>query len=67
MARKYTNGAILVTLFQPTSGDILNVHANGHILQKRVHGSGWRQWAIIPIWGLGSVVSFLLDRGYNAS
>ena len=67
MARKNANGPVLVTLVfnLKTSGQArLSVHGNGHILQKRQTG-GWRQWAIVPLWGLGSVVDWLKKRGWR--
>lgn len=65
MASKYKNGDVLVTLRKTTEGlhHTLNVHENGHILAKRPYG-GWRQWAIVPVWGLGNVVEYIKSKGY---
>jgi hypothetical protein len=62
MARKYANGPILWTLEKDAL--LFNIHANGHILQRRATG-GYRQWAIVPLWGIGNVVDWLIDAGFE--
>lgn len=78
MAAKYLNGPALCTLERnivtSESRDaegarqaegytvVMSVHANGHILEKR---GRWRQWAIVPIDGIGSVVDYLIGQGWT--
>ena len=61
MAAKYKNGAILWTMC--LDNHVLNFHENGHILQRVT--DGWRQWAIVPRYGMGSLADYLESRGWE--
>ena len=76
MARLRANGDLIMILGKSIppapgrTGADLHVrkafHANGHILVKTIGGRGWKQWAICPRWGIGSVIDWHIDTlGYQ--
>lgn len=78
MARKGSNGAVLITLSRtrphpsaPTQDytEVFTFHTNGHILRNakldRRSIQGWKQWAIVPIDGMGSVVQWMRMKGWE--
>ncbi len=77
MARRGIHGAPLVTLTNVPSATsdirtVLAFHADGHILRNAYQGNrsvlaGWKQWAIVPIWGMGNMVEWYKSKGFQES